>query len=434
VKPLTRAHTPDTIGIDFGTTNSAVARTTTSGLTEVAWFPTLSGATDVYRSILYFEQLKTARATTLQAWTGPAAIDHYLAAETRGRLIQSLKSFLSSRTLQSTEVFGRRYTVEALIARILRDLRERAEAHFASDLRSAVVGRPVRFVGAENEADNAFAEARLGEALRQAGFERVRFELEPIAAARFYEASLDHDELILIGDFGGGTSDFSLMRVGPVLRERDDTGAQLLGNAGLGLAGDAFDAAIVRHLVSPALGAGGQMQSMGKRLPVPLAVYSKLERWHYLSLLRTRQVLTQLEHVRHQADEPERIAALIHLITQDLGYQLHRSVQALKIRLSTDDVGAFHFADGALDIAASVTRAEFESWIEAELQQIETCVDGLLQSVSVDPGDVDAVFLTGGTSLVPAVRRLFESRFGAARIRSGKEFTSVVRGLSLSSG
>jgi hypothetical chaperone protein len=424
----------DTIGIDFGTTNTAVARTATSGVTAVASFPTLSGATDVYRSILYFEQLKAGGATKLQAWTGPAAIDHYLAAETRGRLIQSLKSFLSSRTLQSTEVFGRRYTIEALIARILRDAREQAEACFGVDLRSAVVGRPVRFVGAENDADNAFAEARLGEALRQAGFERVRFELEPIAAARFYESSLDHDETILIGDFGGGTSDFSVMRVGPSLRESDRTGTHLLGNAGLGLAGDAFDAAIIRHLVSPELGAGGQMRSMGKRLPVPLAVYSKLERWHYLSLLRSRQVLTQLEHVRHQADEPERIAALIHLITHDLGYRLHQAVQALKTQLSTNDVGTFHFADGALDIAASVTRVEFEAWIAPELRQIEACVDALLQSVNVAPRDVDAVFLTGGTSLVPAVRRIFESRFGAARIRAGKEFTSVVRGLSLSSG
>ena len=423
--------TPDTIGIDFGTTNSAVARTTPSGVTEVARFPTVSGLTEVYRSILYFERHKAPHGTTVQAWTGPAAIEHYLAAETRGRLIQSLKSFLSSRTLESTEVFGRRHTLEALVGRILRDLRECAEERFACDLRSAVVGRPVWFVGAENDADNAFAEVRLGKALHQAGFEHVRFELEPVAAARFYETSLDHDELILIGDFGGGTSDFSLMRVGPGLREGGHTGAQLLGNAGVGLAGDAFDAAIIRHLVSPALGAGGQMQSMGKVLPVPIAPYSKLERWHYLSLLRNRSVLAELEQVRGMADEPKRIAALIHLIKNDLGYQLHRSVQALKIQLSTSDVGTFHFRDGALDIDASVTRPEFESWIVDQLQQIETCVDGLLQGANVDPDSVDAVFLTGGTSLVPAVRRIFESRFGAARLRAGEEFTSVVRGLSL---
>jgi hypothetical chaperone protein len=422
---------PDTIGIDFGTTNSAIARTSPSGVTEVARFPTISGLTEVYRSILYFERHSVPTGTTVHAWTGPAAIEHYLAAETRGRLIQSLKSFLSSRTLESTEVLGRRHTLEALIARILRDLREGAEAHFACDLRAAVVGRPVWFVGAESDADNAFAEARLGKALRQAGFEHVRFELEPVAAARFYEASLDHEELILIGDFGGGTSDFSLMRVGPGLREGSRTDAQLLGNAGVGLAGDAFDAAIIRHLVSPALGAGGQMQSMGKVLPVPIAPYSKLERWHYLSLLRNRQVLAELDQVRAMADEPERIAALIHLIRNDLGYQLHRSVQALKIQLSTSDAGTFHFRDGALDIHASVTRQEFESWIAGELQRIESCVDGLLQGANVRPDSVDAVFLTGGTSLVPAVRRVFESRFGAARIRAGEEFTSVVRGLSL---
>ena len=168
--------------------------------------------------------------------------------------MQSLKSFLSSRSLQTTEVFGQRHTLISLIAKILRDLRQQTEDQFDIKTNSAVVGRPVQFVAAETEDDNKYAENRLREAFREAGYESVEFELEPVAAARYYESRLDRDQLILIGDFGGGTSDFSLLRVGPTIQRRGRIAADLLGNAGVGLAGDAFDAKIVRHLVAPASG------------------------------------------------------------------------------------------------------------------------------------------------------------------------------------
>ena len=424
-----------TIGIDFGTTNTAVARARDSGgagidATEMALFAHASGQTDVYRSILYFEQHRTPPPKRTVGWSGPVAIDHYLAAETKGRLIQSLKSFLTSRSLTSTDVFGRRHTIEALIARVLRDVREQAEAMFGTRISAAVVGRPVRFVGAETDEDNAFAEGRLREAFTLAGFEHVDFELEPVAAAHFYESSLDHDELILIGDFGGGTSDFTLIRVGPQARQAAPAD-RLLGNAGLGLAGDALDARIIRHLVSPALGAGTQLRSNNRLLPVPIAVYSKLERWHYLSLLKNRETLGQLERVCAQAQEPAKIDALIHLIASDLGYQLHRAVQALKFELSSRDSARFQFQDGVLALDAIVTRTDFEAWIAEELGRIEACVDGLLESTGVAASDVDRVFLTGGTSFVPAVKRIFESRFGAAKLQAGDEFTSVARGLAV---
>ncbi len=418
-----------TIGIDFGTTNSAVARARPGGATEIAFFAHASGTTDVYRSILYFEQQRTTAPRRTVGWSGPIAIEHYLAAETKGRLIQSLKSFLTSRSLTATDVFGRRHTIEALIARVLRDVREQAEAAFGARITAAVAGRPVRFVGAESDEDSAFAEGRLREAFTLAGFEHVDFEFEPVAAAHFYESTLDHDELILIGDFGGGTSDFTLIRVGPRARLAAPAD-RLLGNAGLGLAGDAFDARIIRRLVSPALGAGTEMRSHDRLLPVPIAVYSKLERWHYLSLLKNRETLGQLERVRAQAKEPQKIQALIHLIALDLGYQLHRAVQALKFELSSRDSARFQFHDGVLALDAVVTRVDFEGWIAEELARVEACVDGLLESTGVAASEVDRVFLTGGSSFVPAVKRIFESRFGAARLQTGDEFTSVARGLA----
>ena len=420
------------VGIDFGTTNSSVAMATGSGDVLLARVPYLGATTDSYRSLLYLEQTKERGASTLRSWTGPEGIERYLAAETKGRLIQSLKSFLTNRTLQSTEVFGRRQTIESLIARILRDLREKAGRQFGAEIKTAVVGRPVRFVGSESDDDDTYAEGRLRDAFSAAGFEAVEFEPEPVAAAHYYDSGLDHDELILIGDFGGGTSDFSLIRVGPGVRRRGRQPSDLLGNAGVGLAGDAFDAKIVKHLVSPALGAGTFLKSVGKTLPVPSWVYSKLERWHHLSFLRSHETLHMLKSVQKQAIEGERIANLLHLITEDLGYHLHQSVQRTKVALSGNSEAEFHFSDGVISLDEKVARADFEDWIAEELSLLETCVDGLLVKARVDAKQIDMVFLTGGTSFVPAVRRIFESRFGAERIRTGNEFTSVARGLALS--
>src|SRR5580698_7448213 len=413
------------IGIDFGTTNSTVARANGKPQVELVAFPTRTGETFSFRSLLYLQQVKQAGRSKTHTWTGPSAIEHYLAAESKGRLIQSLKSYLSDRTLTGTAVFGRHCTLEDLISRILADLRRQAESQFRAPVGYAMVGRPVRFVGAETEEDDAFALARLRQAFAEAGFDRVDFELEPIAAAYAYESTLDHDELILIGDFGGGTSDFSLVHVGPGIRKRGRKPEDLLGNSGLGLAGDAFDARIVRKLVSPELGAGTLLHPAKKMLPaVPAWIYSNLERWHYLSFLRTRNVTEILKSARARAMEPDKIEALITLIDEDLGFQLHQAVQRLKFELSSTEAAEFRFIDGTLELRKPVTRAEFESWIADDLAALEGCVDSLFDSSGVGYAEVDRVFLTGGTSFVPAVRGIFERRFGADRVRSGNEFTS----------
>ena len=420
-----------TVGIDFGTTNSSVAHINGAGEVALARFVAAGRSRESYRSLLYLEQVKERGVKALKSWSGPAGIDQYLSGDGKGRLMQSLKSFLSSRSLQTTEIFGKRYALEGLIGRILKDLREKAEAQFGVKIAGAVVGRPVQFVGSENDDDNRYAETRLLEAFTIAGYESVEFELEPVAAARYYESTLSRNQLILIGDFGGGTSDFSLLRVGPTILRRGRSDGDLLGNAGVGFAGDAFDAKIIRHLIAPALGAGSEIRSMDKILSVPSWVYAKLERWHHLSFLKTRDVIEMLRGVEKDALEPEKIKALIHVVREDLGFQLHRAVQKVKSDLSDHDRAVFRFSDGYLQFEAILERKVFEAWIEEELTMIRNCVDSLLAESGVQNEAIDEVFLTGGSSFVPAVRRIFEDRFGSGKIQTGNEFTSVAHGLAL---
>ncbi len=430
------------VGIDFGTTNSSIAVSAPGALTELIAFatvptgnrPSFGDTTFSYRSVLYMDQAREAGRSRTRSWSGPAAIGQYLADEEKGRFVQSLKSHLSSRSLTGTSIFGRHYTLEILISRILADLRLQAERQLGAPVRSVVAGRPVRFVGAASEVDDAFALGRLRQAYELAGYEEVEFELEPIAAAYAYGATLNHDELILIGDFGGGTSDFSLLHLSAAGSAANGPRrpGDLLGTVGLGLAGDAFDARIIRKLVSPALGADSLARSLEKTLPaVPAWIYANLERWHYLSFLRAREVTEILRSAHARALEPEKIEALINLIDEDLGYQLHQAVQRVKMELSQSETAEFHFRDGSMDLKIAVSRGDFEAWIADELAAIENCVDSLFASTGVDPRSVDRVFLTGGTSFVPAVRRIFADRFGPGRVHTGEAFTSVARGLAL---
>jgi hypothetical chaperone protein len=167
---------------------------------------------------------------------------------------------------------------------------------------------------------------------------------------------------------------------------------------------------------------------------VPVWLYSHLERWHYLSFLQTNKTLHLLRSLPGEAEEPEKLEALYHLVRDDLGYRLHESVQDTKRRLSAGEEAGFHFQDGNVAVSAMVRRAEFEAWIAPDLEAIESAVLSLLARAGVDPAAIDRVFLTGGTSFVPAVRRLFTARFGSEKIQSGHEFTSIAQGLALRAG
>jgi hypothetical chaperone protein len=411
------------VGIDFGTTNSALAVADGHDLKLASFGPGL----ETFRSVLFFEGNKRALA-------GPAAIERYLEEadddHPARRLIQSIKSLLASSVFTATQIGGRRYSAADLVTIIVRALRTEAERELGPLGNHIVVGRPVRFVGAESDDDEALALDRLREAFGNAGFDKVKFEYEPVGAAYFYESRLDHDELILIADFGGGTSDFSLLHVGPSYRKKK---RKILATEGIPLAGDAFDARIVRNVVSPLLGEGSNYRSIDKMLPVPGSLYRKLERWHHLSFLRSPDTMRMLKGLLPQADEREKLETLIEVIENDLGYHLHRAVQKTKFELSRQQTSRFSFQHAGLKIEHTVERADFEEWIAPELDQIAEGVESAMKAAQTEPAQIDRVFLTGGTSLVPAVQHIFQNRFGAGKLSAGDELTSVAKGLALTS-
>src|SRR5205085_7308644 len=242
------------------------------------------------------------------------------------------------------------------------------------EIDAATIGRPVHFAGSRTDADDELAQTRLLAAARMAGFRDVQVQFEPVAAAYHYERSLARPELALVADFGAGTTDFCLMRVGPtgneLAREQD-----IIATGGVGAAGDDLDAALIEHIVCPALGKGDTYLEMGVERAIPTSYYYKLARWHHLSFLNGMRTRTELERLHRCARHPERIAALMHIIATNQAFHLHKAVERVKVDLSANERSRFDFVDGPLAIHTEVERAAFERWIEPVTGAIATCLD-----------------------------------------------------------
>lgn len=411
------------IGIDFGTTNSVLARLEEDGTVTTARYAVGSRSFDVFRTVLCFWLQEGRGRRDLQHAGGPFAIEAYLNDPTESRLIMSMKTYLAQRSFTRTNIFGRIFTLEDMIATFLDGLFQgsRPDAHI-------VAGRPVRFAG--DLADDDFGEARLRASFAQAGFANIDVALEPEAAGYRFARSLTEPATVLVGDFGGGTSDFSVVRFDP-RRLETGLGVTPLGYAGVGIAGDTFDYRIIDNVVSPLLGKGDTYAVMGTDLPVPPEYFTGFARWHRLSLMKTPRMLRAIEEVAAASRSPEKLRMLAQLIEDELGYQLYQTVSAVKAELSSADSATLRFAHGGLAIERRIARTEFEAWIADDLQRLSATVDQALAHAGLRAEEIDRVFLTGGTSFVPAVRGLFAARFGAEKISGGGEFVSVAEGLAL---
>ena len=422
---MTSLPAPTRIGIDFGTTNSVIVIARPDRTIQTIRFATPNGDTsETCRTLLaLWQEMESGRRVQHRA-VGAHAIEAHLDDPSETRLIMSMKSYLAQASFRETQVFGQRLSLESLIATFLQELM--ALGGLAPADCQVTVGRPVHFVG--DNADDTLGETRLRAAFAQAGFASVAVMMEPEAAGWRFMQRLDRPATVLVGDFGGGTSDFSVVRFDPTGRNA----TQPLGHAGVGLAGDQFDFRIIDNVVAPYLGRDCTFRIMGgEALPVPVEWYHALARWHRLSLMRTPRILNEIEDVTRTSSDPHKLKNLIELIREQRGQELYNAVSATKRALSTHATAELRFAQPGLTIETSITREDFERWIAPDLARLGAGIDAALHEAALAPEQIDRVFLTGGTSFVPAVRALFTSRFGAERVELGGEFVSVAEGLAL---
>ncbi|MBB3348963.1 Hsp70 family protein [Sphingomonas sp. BK069] len=408
------------LGLDFGTTNTVLARMDAGDMAPM--LVALDDNESIYRTALCFWHEAGAR-DGLAVAAGPAAIREYLDFPADSRFLQSFKSVAASTSFDTAPVFEKRYGFEQLGRLFLARLAEAAGGAF-DRVDRLVVGRPVTYAGTRPDA--ALARRRY-DAMFAGIAHEIHYVYEPLAAAFADASALDRPATLLVADFGGGTSDFSVVQVATPGAVRRCTP---LAHAGVGIAGDRFDARIVDQLVLPQLGKGGRYRSFDKVLDIPAGWFADVADWSRLALMRNRRTLAELEKLRRSALDPEAIARMIALIEHEQGYALYDAVGQLKRALSGAEQARFRFEGEGIAIDTEVRRADFERWIADDVARIAATLDRALARAALPEQAIDRVFLTGGTSLVPAVRALFEARFGRERIASGGELTSIAHGLA----
>ncbi|HEX8192581.1 MAG TPA: Hsp70 family protein [Allosphingosinicella sp.] len=408
------------IGLDFGTTNS-VAAIASGGESRLVPLCGPVSADPVFRSALCFWEEEARVAVE----AGPWAVAEYLEYPEGSRFIQSFKTVAASPSFEHATIFDRRYAFEDLGRVFVEKITARSEGLLDGKAARVVVGRPVEYAG--HLPDEALARRRYDAFFSRLGAQ-VHYVYEPMGAAFSFAAGLSDAAIVLVADFGGGTSDFSVVRI-----EAPGTAPRCvpLGHAGVGVAGDRFDYRILDNLVMPLLGKGGSYRSFDKVLEIPNGYFTDFGDWSRLALMRNRKTLAELGKLRRAALDPQPIDRMIAVVEQELGYTLYEAVGQAKRDLTTAPVARFRFEAPDLVIDAEVTRDAFEAWIAPDIARIEEAIARALSRAGLEAEQVDRVFLTGGTSLVPRIRRLFEDRFGAERIAGGNELTSIAHGLAL---
>lgn len=413
------------LGFDFGTTNSVLALADGATTRSVS-FTSAAGSADSMRTALSFMKDRQLGAAALKVEAGHAAIREFIDNPGECRFLQSIKTFAASNLFQGTLVHGKRQSFEDLMEVFVRRLKSYAGDGWPSDLGRIVTGRPVHFAGANP--DPALATERYNEALTRLGFPEIHYVYEPVAAAFYFAQNLKSDATVLVADFGGGTTDYSLIRF-------ETQGGKLtatpIGHSGVGVAGDHFDFRIIDNVVAPEIGKGSKFKSFDKVLEVPSSYYAAFGRWNQLSIFKTSKEFAELQKLVRTALEPEKLEIFVELIEHDEGYPLYQAVSSTKMALSSSDEAEFNFTPLGSAGRTTVRRKDFDQWIAPELARIEGALDEVLEKTETQPESIDKVFLTGGTSFVPAVRRIFTERFDSGRIETGGELLSIAHGLAL---
>jgi hypothetical chaperone protein len=416
-----------TYGIDFGTSNSLLGAADSSGLKGFA--PLDPGASDpaVLRSLLYFP-------SATQVFYGTQAIQEFASRDHTGRFIRSIKKQLPSRSFVGTFVDNRPFNLEDLIGVFLGEMRRRANAHFGEDVTRVVLGRPARF--AADDADDRYAEGRLERAARIAGFKEIEFFPEPIAAAFGYGHNMDAEggaaqsSLVLAADYGGGTSDFTVYRLGSRAFQPSD----VIAMGGVSVAGDALDSAIMRRRISTHFGTGVRYKvPFGSNiLTMPTHLMERICHPAEISFLRRQDTLEFFRNVKQWslgAGDNEKMERLFTLLNDQLGFPLFEQIELLKRALSNQPSALFEFNYPDIELREEVQRLEFEEYAAPAFEAVTKSLDDTLKAAGVAPAAIDRVLCTGGTAKVPWIRQSLIDRFGKEKLHDLDPFRGVARGL-----
>ncbi|HXC56603.1 MAG TPA: Hsp70 family protein [Rhizomicrobium sp.] len=405
-------------GLDFGTSNSAIG-IVRDGAPVLA--PVEGGETLIPSAVFFDYETKGS------VLFGADAIATYIGQQD-GRLMRALKSILGSPLIDEKTALGSRMVALTEVVEIfVRHLKQKAEAFAGEELTAVVHGRPVRFVDDDDAAD-AKAERVLHAIANKVGFRDVAFVYEPIAAAYHYEETAGGEETVLIADIGGGTSDFTVIRIGPERRKRADRSADILANDGVRVGGTDFDSLLSLEAVMPLLGRGTLL--VEKNLPMPNSLYFELATWSTINFTYTFANERMLIELVAGAREPQKVARLLKVIRARLGHRIAFAVEDGKIALSEADAAplALDFVERGL--AAHASRAGFDRAIETRTERLFRTASACIKDAGLKPGDIHTIFFTGGSGRVPAVRAAIRRAAPAARATTGSDFLSVASGLT----
>lgn len=406
-------------GLDFGTTNSALAILDLSTGEIVQTF--------TEKSVLFFPK-KSKREH--QAFVGTQAMEQYLAYSLEGRLMKSIKAILPNTSFTQTNVYGVAYTAAQLMALVMEALKKQADAFLKQNITTVVLGRPVVF--SEDRRRDEVAQERLLKAAHLAGFEQVFFQYEPIAAAFAYERHIKHAQTVVVGDFGGGTSDFTIMQLDPKRAGLADRTADILDKDGVYVGGDNFDSEIMWKKLTPYFGYGLQYPSNGKLLDLPIHYFRSICSWKAMNFFKARKIQNDLAFYHQATRFHPALERLITLVTENLGYGLFRAIELAKMELSHQNNAQIQFQQLNILIQELLTLEEFNQIIAKDTQKINQHFIQFLRKNRLRPQHIDGVFITGGSSLVKAIQDIFFAKFEASKIHSGDTFNSVVNGLAYS--
>jgi hypothetical chaperone protein len=409
-------------GLDFGTSNSAIG-ITRGGHVELA--PVEDGRT-LLPSAVFFDD-----DASLPVQFGDAAIAAYV-GQAEGRLMRALKSLLGSSLIEEeTRLAGRKMPLTRVVEIFVRHLKRKAEEFAGAQIADVVMGRPVRFVDGDDAADAA-AQAALEAIAKKAGFRNVAFAFEPIAAAYHYERTVTREAIALIADIGGGTSDFSVVRVGPQRRLRAERAQDVLATGGVHIGGTDFDTSLSLARLMPLLGHGTRL--VEKNLSMPNALYFELAAWATINFAYTRKNEREIAELVAIAAEPAKVERLLNVVRHRLGHRLAAAVETTKMELSAAARAALPLEFLEKDLALEASRADFEGAIAGQIDRLQETASTCIAAAGLKPAAIDTVLLTGGSSRVPAVRAAIARAAPAAKLAGSSELLSVALGLTQMAG